>query len=1075
MTLTFKKAALSLAVASTLAISGCGGSSSSDTPSNPPQPPAASATTVSGAAIKGIVRSAEVTAHDLDQNDAIVGTATTDKNGEYEISLSDSYSGGPLKIIVAPTSESRMVCDALSSCGNVNKGDELKLPQNFRLSAVTANTKGQKTVSAPVTAWTTIAAKRVEKLISEGKSPAGAAGIANAEVSLAAGFDIERTQAKSITSADISTASGDQRKAALMNAVVAEAIFKPASAGGDVDFVASLNQLASAFEDGVLGAEDESNEENALKQALASAADVVAKDPQIQSSFSKEVESVAERQVALAKAEPLAVKDQVSQDETDYTGDRGQKIESFKNFVADVRSWARAIEGQDSDALAAAVKVDQATVKNIFKSTTEGQFEFVGLAVDSAFNLLINSPEDASSLIKNGGSRKIDVLTEGGQKVGELTVTFSDYQGGVQVRMQGAAVDAGGKLLEPLDLTLSTDIPVDLVANPYEADSVDLIVKKLATQSNIIASGTIGASLIELKNTKLNLTLNQSWVASSDRGLFDDSNLDAEFNSRFVSARFSGGMAVRSAAGDQFDGNVDLELVRLGDAGAGRNSALSQTRVSLKSFGIDGFFKSSDLTHQFEASARLNVRNADRFDVVAWADYSRQVRPVTVSVPASEVAGLIPETAIEPVIGYVEVSPFYGYSGQVGSWGNAFYATKGSTTRNLYNLNQQQLQVVKTALVDKLADTYAGGFIIGSQGAGGELSEQTVSAADLLTGTELNYWDTTFSNSVSESIPKGEVYAIGPGTRELVGQVSEYWSGARVFSMDLPPQLTDELIAAVNPTQFLVDDAQPDSYGISSYGGDVYGYVSYTLPVSRGSFNGCVENPNTALKAYTGYVDGSLSGFSTVINCAEATLEGVHLLSEADNQAAWNQAETKGIQQLKDGLHESVKGQVTPSLWNAYVMFGEVAGDEPAQLELNAEFPDLEAADYFLEGSIALSASVQMPELPEASVALTLDRSSQKGGEVEAKVNWNGGNYTAVVRSQNFEDLQGADVVTAQFSNAEGYRLILAGSFDENGKLSNLTGDAYVKDADIGDVEYREGRPVITYPNGTVTEFETLF
>lgn len=672
----FKKAALSIAVASTLALAGCGGSSGSGSTPPPANTSSAPASSVSGAAVKGIVSNADVTAYDLDNGNAVVGAATTDQNGEYEISLADNYSGGPLKIIVTPSAASKMVCDAVSSCGSVAKGEELDLPQGFSLSTITANTKGQDKVSAPVTAWTTIAAKRAEKLISEGKSTAGAAGIANAEVSRAAGFDIERTKAKSITSADISTASGDQRKAALMNAVVAEAIFKPAPAGGNADFVANLEQLSTAFEDGVFGSEDTSSEENSLKQALADAASDVARDPELLTSFAKEVNSVAERQVALEEDKPLAVKDQVSQNESDYTGDRGQKINSFKNFVADVRAWARAIEGQDSDALAAAVKVDQTTVKNIFKSTTEGQFEFAGLVIESAFGFLADNPEEASALIKNGGSRTVDVLDETDQKVGEIAVGFSGYQGGVQVRLQGAATDSNNNTLAPLDLTLRTDIPLDLVANPYEDGSVDLVVNRLAAQSNISVSGTLGESLIEFKDTKLNLALNQPWNASSAGGLFDDPNLDAEFNSRFVSAQFTGGLAVTSVEGDQFEGNVDLKLVRLGDAGAGRNSALTQSRVALKSFGMNGAFKSADLSHQFEASAKLNIRNADKFDVVAWADYSRQARPVMVSVPNSDVGGLIPQLAEQPVIGFAEVYPDYGMSDQFSVWGGHFTPLK---------------------------------------------------------------------------------------------------------------------------------------------------------------------------------------------------------------------------------------------------------------------------------------------------------------------------------------------------------------------------------------------------------------
>src|SRR5690554_2576542 len=88
----FKKAALALAVASTFTLVGCSNSSSSGGGENNPVTP--SAQSVSGAAVKGVLKNAKVTVYELnDSGDRIgeVGSTTTNDDGEYEAELSSSY------------------------------------------------------------------------------------------------------------------------------------------------------------------------------------------------------------------------------------------------------------------------------------------------------------------------------------------------------------------------------------------------------------------------------------------------------------------------------------------------------------------------------------------------------------------------------------------------------------------------------------------------------------------------------------------------------------------------------------------------------------------------------------------------------------------------------------------------------------------------------------------------------------------------------------------------------------------------------------------------------------------------
>src|SRR5690606_19110803 len=125
----------------------------------------------------------------------LVGTAETDQDGKYTLDLEDSYLGGLLEIEIGVNERTLMTCDA-AACGT--KGEDVALPANFKLSAIASKPDASGTVSAPITAWSTMAAKRTKVLIESGKSLSEAARQATAEVSQVAGFDVGTTAALNI-------------------------------------------------------------------------------------------------------------------------------------------------------------------------------------------------------------------------------------------------------------------------------------------------------------------------------------------------------------------------------------------------------------------------------------------------------------------------------------------------------------------------------------------------------------------------------------------------------------------------------------------------------------------------------------------------------------------------------------------------------------------------------------------------------------------------------------------------------------------------------------------------------------
>lgn len=139
------------------------------------------------------------------------------------------------------------------------------------------------------------------------------------------------------------------------------------------------------------------------------------------------------------------------------------------------------------------------------------------------------------------------------------------------------------------------------------------------------------------------------------------------------------------------------------------------------------------------------------------------------------------------------------------------------------------------------------------------------------------------------------------------------------------------------------------------------------------------------------------------------------------------------------------------------------------------ELPNLETAEQFLQASFTLTAKVNIPELQAAQVTSTISRGALNGGSARVNVKWNGGNYTMLASS---EDLETDVTVNFRLFNTQGYELNLDLAFasdEEGGDLTDITGKALLNGEQIGTVEFREGAPVIVYPNGDEEVFESLY
>ncbi|PID44311.1 MAG: hypothetical protein CSB47_11410 [Proteobacteria bacterium] len=186
---------------------------------------------LSGSVAKGIVKNGTVTAYPLasdgTRGKTAVGTAKTADDGSYKLALTDDYDGtSPLLLELTANSDTTMVCDALSGCGDTPRGDDIPLADtDFILTAVipSGRAKNGAKVDTAITAFTSMAANRV---VSEGNISDSSIRATNSKINELVGVNILSTNPVNIASKDdLSKAAPDEQRYAIMLAALAEQAF----------------------------------------------------------------------------------------------------------------------------------------------------------------------------------------------------------------------------------------------------------------------------------------------------------------------------------------------------------------------------------------------------------------------------------------------------------------------------------------------------------------------------------------------------------------------------------------------------------------------------------------------------------------------------------------------------------------------------------------------------------------------------------------------------------------------------------------------------------------------------------
>lgn len=603
-------AAIAIAVASLVV--GCGDSKKK----HPVTETSSTEQSVSGVAVKGIFRNANVTINEIVNGTRTqLGTAVTDDQGNYEVTLERGASSGILEITVSPGTNSSIVCDVVDGCGSVPFGGSIAVAAGSGLvmKAIVVASADQTTVNTAVSPLTHMAAARVEALGTFNEANINTA--AN-EVLAITGIDVRTSMPVDITSeASLASASAAEKQQALYLAGVADLLV---ASDGSIDTDA-LEDLAESFSDGELSNEDEISlvemldaVEHATENVPASVADELT-----------EAITAIENKITQIKSGP------------DFIDDLEEltAIARAKTLVANTRAWLSAIKDFKEDfndgSYESSVNLffDEEAIKDTLDEDTQRAAQLSGEILNQTLDAL-DLPVVRATL-ESGESYPVPISNDAGDVVGTLEVRVDDTNG-IAIILSGT-LDADNNIVVN-DLTLSSNLTLDSFNEDYT-----LFETFTSNAVNLLLTGNVlvGSSSLTFNSVAVAITATEDFTVGGD-GQTTDEEAEAIFNSMTL----EGNIVISTNEGaNSFNGHVALELDAL------QPDVVVESVLSLKSVELEGAFTSPNGT--FDIATNLLISNADRFDTFGFAEHDDVVYE-SLYVPGNQI-GLNSETLADQI------------------------------------------------------------------------------------------------------------------------------------------------------------------------------------------------------------------------------------------------------------------------------------------------------------------------------------------------------------------------------------------------------------------------------------------
>ena len=538
----------------------------------------------SGVAAKGIIQYGVVTAKELDSSGAAlrtVGSAETDTGGAYSLSIGSNYAGGPLLLTITGKSDgtTKMVCDVAGGCGGgVSFGGTLPLDTTFSMTAIVPPVANGASISAQITPFTRMAARRV---MFGGTVDADTVRDAISEVNQMVGINILEVPPVDITDpAQLVAASSEAKAYAAFVAGAGQLAFNNASG-----LQSGLDELAQSFEDGELTDTDSINPSELLAavetEAAASGLDTDPVLSQVLATFRAGIIGDCTTGSCSYNPEPADTATQTA-------------VEKARSVVAQTRAWAITLEGLETPLDAFGTNMDAAGEVLDVNSLQLG--DTLGLVLD-AVGAELDAEAAAGTLALTGYTVDVvDNATTPATSLGTATVTLGNNNG---LNMTIAGTGLGG-----------VDVALTATSNVPASEALALANNDTSMTLNGLDLSFTGS----VSNAQASMSLDQMVFTSTfDADLLIDPNASTQPEPVLTSASLDGGLTLQ-ASGARFIGTAKIVFVALSSPPSAIGDA-SLSKISLASIDLTGDF-SDGTGNSFGASAGLKVNNAADFDTL---------------------------------------------------------------------------------------------------------------------------------------------------------------------------------------------------------------------------------------------------------------------------------------------------------------------------------------------------------------------------------------------------------------------------------------------------------------------------
>lgn len=625
------KLPLAAVIVSASLLAGCGGSSDSITPAT-----SGSTSSLSGTAAKGIIKQALVTAEELVGTSWVTrGTATTDNNGDYTLTMS-GYTNGVVRVTVTPTANTLMVCDAPSGCINIDGsttafGADATLPTDFNMKAVVPPVTAAESV-AYITPLTDMVAANLEQ------APANinTDSIKQKSAQVAGAFglgDILRTKPIDITKGVTGQDSAQQSYAVALS-TIAEMIKSSSTTAANT--TQALAKIRDSFKDGKFDSADSFSGNKDMFSSILETKTAVINNNVISGKIDAAVKTVivndnSEKTTSYKPSEggytPPVVETAVASD-----------IDRAKSILSQARALQTSINSMQNPAQSFSTQLN--TVSNVWNDRSSSYMIYLteiikdvssklGGEIKGAVNdiaIQIGTTSGISCYPDANGTLTMNLYNSNTQTTSLQKASCGVYENNYNMAGTPTQTNLATVKVSVADNSEGLKVTVSKVANTNGSDlapKTDLIFTIPNFTTADLAKDSITRSAVSLKvsgslsDTRANLTFNDLMTQINfDNAYTAGSTVPEGTTPIFASAFLKGAISfVDNQTSGSFIGNIDASAIRPSTHG------IKFDTLSLSKIALDGNFTSGGSS--VKAAATFNLTNAASFDLTAFTSYEK--------------------------------------------------------------------------------------------------------------------------------------------------------------------------------------------------------------------------------------------------------------------------------------------------------------------------------------------------------------------------------------------------------------------------------------------------------------------